>query len=746
VAKILSKKNKAKSLILRSLCFGASLLALTAGQSHAQTATYYGVGAAQYNFDYSKAQINAGTAYQMGVLGVGETVAVLDSGVDTQNIELQRGTMQGYDAINNSFGVNTDPTGHGTFVTGIINSAGYGIEGTAFGAQVYPVRVINSSGTLAVNDIQLALANVIPFIFGARIINNSWDSSTPITQTSAASMQAYYPISMNFYSMLVKMGVAFVFAAGNQGSSQVGSFAGLPYLFPQLQPGWLAVVATNSTGQLASFSNQCGVAAAWCLAAPGANIVSTLGTGYGIGSGTSFATPEVSAALALVMEHFPYLTAGQAAQILLATATKTGIYANEQVYGQGLLNVAAALQPVGPVTIPAANTIGGVKVTAASSAVIGSASFAQSWEASVGPIMVLDNYNRGYTVNASAFQASPTHTLDTRTATLQYGMGEMNKLSDGVSGFWSNAYMEAPMGRVALTSGNGAVVEGSTGTDPAYGFGPYASGTMPAGALIVNDGVGNPFLGLADQATAAHVAAPLNFGGIKMSASVFDGYAKTADLTARMTDPSYVAPTVAGGTVEFSAPVEAMSGSVAVNFGGVRENGRILGGSSGGAFGQTDSTTSYFAGLDMETELAEGVHLIGGMEFGQSTAKQSASALNVQYGTISSQSFHMGVVTDGVITKNDKVGFVVSQPLRVSGGNVSVDVPEERDFSGNIITDHETVGAADNGHEMDFQTFYALHSTKSTSFDAGVLVRFQPDNVRTAAPEAIGIMRLTQKF
>jgi hypothetical protein len=700
----------------------------------------------EYYFDYSKAQINAGVAYENGLYGTGETIAVLDSGVDRNNIELQRNTLQGYDAIDNTFGVDSDPTGHGTFVTGLIASAGYNFEGTAFGAKVYPVQVINSTGNLAVNDFQLAVGTAISYIMGARIINNSWNSSTPITETNAASIQAYYPYTLAFYRLLVQQGAAFVFAAGNQGMTQVGSFAGLPYLFPELQPGWLAVVATNSNGTLASFSNQCGVAAAYCLAAPGQNLVSTLGSGYGIGSGTSFAAPEVSAAIALVMQHFPYLTAGQAAQIILATANKSGIYANQQLYGQGLLDIAAALMPTGTVTIPAANTISGNKVVASGSGVIGSSSFAQSWEAGIGPILVLDSYNRGYTISSAAFSSTPTHTLDSRTATVQYGMGEMNPISEGVSGFWSHEYMQDPMGRVALTSGNGAVVEGSTGTDPTYGFGSFATGTMPAGALIVNDGVGNPFLNLADQATTAHVAVPLGFGDIKMAASVFDGYARTADATARLTDPSYTPPSVSGGQMEFSSPVDAIGGTIAFNFGGVHEDDRLLGGSTSGAFGETQSTTSFFAGMDIEAELTDGLHLIGGMEFGQSSAKQSASALNVQYGTLSSQSFHMGVVADGVFDKKDKMGFVVSQPLRVSGGNVSVDVPEARDFSGNIISSPETVGAADNGHEMDFQSFYALHSSKTMSFDAGILLRLQPDNVRTAAPETIGIMRLTQKF
>ena len=713
-----------------------------------QGAFSYGISAGEYNFDYSKAQINAGAAYAVGDTGRGVTVAFLDSGVARNSEELANNTLSGYNAITNQMVVNSDPTGHGTFVAGLIASEGYGIEGTAYGATLYPVQVINASGELAVGDFQLAIGNGMAFVSGATIINNSWNSSTPITQSSVASMEAYYPLTLAFYRLIVNAGSVFVFAAGNQSATQVGAMAGLPYLFPQLQPGWLAVVATDSTGKLASYSNQCGVSAAWCLAAPGTNLISTLGSGYGIGSGTSFAAPEVSAALAILKQHFPYLSSAQDAQILLATANKTGIYADQQLYGQGLLDINAALNPVGAVSIPASNTISGATVTASSSAALGSASFAQSWSASVGPIMVLDKYNRSYTVDASAFAPAPKNTFNTRTATQQYGFGEMDQMGNGISGFVSSQYMAEPMGRVAFTSANGARVEGSAGVDPAYGFGSFATGTMPAGALVADDGVGNPFLNLADGANAGHIAMPLStgFGDMKMNATIFQGYARTSDLTAQMTDPSYTPPTVAGGAVEFAKPLDSIGGSVSFNMGGVRENDRVLGGSTSGAFGETNNTTTYFGGLNFEAEVSTGLHFIGGVEFGSSSASQSSSALNVHYGTLTSESFHAGLVSDGVFDKSDKMGFVVSQPLRVSGGNVSLDVPEARDFSGNIISSHETVGAEDNGHETDLQGFYAIHQTKSSSIDAGVLVRLQPDNVKGAPTETIGLMRYSSKF
>ena len=744
---------------LKKGLFGASLLALAAGSSQAdqmassvpilahQSGDFYGVGSTQYNIDYSKAQIGAGAAYASNLSGANEVIAVLDSGIDRQNPELFNTAFAGYNAFTGA-AVTDDVTGHGTFVSGLIDSTGYGVEGLSYHAYTYPVQIMNASGQMVASDFQLAVGMIYPFASGVKIYNNSWNTTTPITSVTASAFQQLYPLSTLVWQIAVNHGAAFVFAAGNEGSSQPGAFAALPYLFPQLQPGWLAVVATDATGSIASFSNRCGVAAAYCIAAPGSNLVSTLGTFYGVGSGTSFATPIVSGAIALLMQEYPYLTAGQAVQILLATATKTGIYANQAIYGQGLLNVAAATSPVGNLTIPAANTISGSAVNITSSTAIGSAAFAQSWAASVGPIMVLDSFGRAYNINAGALNSAPTHTFDTLAATQQYGFGQMEELAPGVSGFWMDQYQAQAMGRVALTSSNGGRVEASTNVNPAYGFGAFETGTVPAGALVTSDGVGNPYLDLADDASTAHVASPiaLGLGDTRISASVFSGYARTADLSARMTDPSYTPPTVSGGVVELSAPISAIDSHVSFDFGGVSENGRLLGGSTSGAFGETQNTMTMFAGMSAEAKLAEGINLIGGFEMGQSNASQTGSALNVKYGTLTSTSFHLGVVADNVFGKNDKVGFVVSQPLRVSGGNVSVDVPTARDFDGNVFTTHETVGAKDNGHETDMQAFYALTQTKNSSFDVGVLVRMQPDNVSTAPSDKIGLARFTTKF
>ena len=173
---------------------------------------------------------------------------------------------------------------------------------------------------------------------------------------------------------------------------------------PKLRGAWLAVVAVDKRRVITRWSNGCGIAKDYCLAAPGQNVRSTFargdeddtasrpedranrmrigdidqatGDGYGTNSGTSMAAPIVSGALAVLKSKDPKLTARKAVKALLCTATElkedgrtvvakptddaaittcvttddngagltyTNGWTPSEVYGHGLVNLARAL-------------------------------------------------------------------------------------------------------------------------------------------------------------------------------------------------------------------------------------------------------------------------------------------------------------------------------------------------------------------------------------------------------------------
>ncbi|MCY4478084.1 MAG: S8 family serine peptidase [Gammaproteobacteria bacterium] len=144
-----------------------------------------------------------------------------------------------------------------------------------------------------------------------------------------------------------------------QGVTPLG--ANIPHYETHVRGSLLAVMAVGLDGSHASYTNFCGPlptdwdADRWgrhfCLAAPGTvNAASSWGWNwlhFDI-EGTSFAAPVVSGALALLMEHFR----GQLGNVeivkrLVNTADNTGRYAQLEIYGAGLIDLHAALKPVG---------------------------------------------------------------------------------------------------------------------------------------------------------------------------------------------------------------------------------------------------------------------------------------------------------------------------------------------------------------------------------------------------------------
>jgi subtilase-type serine protease len=122
----------------------------------------------------------------------------------------------------------------------------------------------------------------------------------------------------------------------------------------------LSVVAVAPSGTIASYSNRCGDAWLYCVAAPGGDMSAEPGTdaiystnpdpanGYYVPmNGTSMAAPVVSGAAAVLRGAFPFLSARQVIEVILTTTQNQGPYADQAIYGRGLLDLGAAVRGPG---------------------------------------------------------------------------------------------------------------------------------------------------------------------------------------------------------------------------------------------------------------------------------------------------------------------------------------------------------------------------------------------------------------
>lgn len=353
--------------------------------------------------DTHLARINAAAAYADGWTGRGQTIAVVDSGFRDTHREL-RGKTAGKRTLSPGYIPTNSDKNHGTWVASVAAGGRSGstgstdMHGVAFDARLHytEIRLGRSDGIYRrfrlenynslddrgnarfYSDIMEGGRSA-----GARIINLSFGRSGAIATYNRAEVRSRFATLASIFAQthtyrggfrttLSRSNAdksIFVWAAGNGGGStdlSTGAapnhatpeiVSGLGLYFPELQTHTLAVVALDQDGTIASYSNRCGGAAAFCIAAPGTYIVAANYTGddayrtVNPVSGTSFAAPIVSGALAVVAQRFPGLGNHELVARIKASANKTGIYANSAIYGQGLLDLGAAIAPIGAVNV-----------------------------------------------------------------------------------------------------------------------------------------------------------------------------------------------------------------------------------------------------------------------------------------------------------------------------------------------------------------------------------------------------------
>src|SRR5579862_7805758 len=222
-----------------------------------------------------------------------------------------------------------DDYGHGTHVTGILAAAtsnAVGVSGLAYPVQVMEFKVLNSAGSGSDTDLMNAIEDAANA--GAQVVSMSLGGTGYSSTLQTAINYAWQ------HNTLV------VAAAGNDAKNEL--------FFPAGANHAVGVSATDSGNNLASFSN---FGNAVQLAAPGVGIISTSPTysttwplNYASASGTSMATPFVSALAGLVAMTTPNVTAQSILQRMEQTASSTTIGGGwSQNFGFGIINASGAV-------------------------------------------------------------------------------------------------------------------------------------------------------------------------------------------------------------------------------------------------------------------------------------------------------------------------------------------------------------------------------------------------------------------
>jgi subtilisin family serine protease len=289
---------------------------------------------------------------------VNVTVAILDTGIDGTHEDLSAGQVSnGYDFISRtliSAGLNSDDNGHGTMVAGVIGATSNnfrGITGANWNVRMMPLKALDSRGSG--NSADVAAAIVWASDHGASIINMSLGGPGFGNDTTLS----------NAINYAFGKGVLMVAAAGNDAAISGGNLDQNP-MFPICSDTGdnmiIGVVATDINDQKGSFSNY--GKACVDVSAPGKHILSTINydpvskskidNAYAYASGTSLATPFVSAEAALIKALYPNSTNKEIRDRIIKGSdpidtknpTQCGGSSCSGLIGSGRINVYQSLQ------------------------------------------------------------------------------------------------------------------------------------------------------------------------------------------------------------------------------------------------------------------------------------------------------------------------------------------------------------------------------------------------------------------
>jgi thermitase len=248
-------------------------------------------------------------------------VAVLDTGVDLNHPDLQGRLVSGINIIDPEQDPNDD-VGHGTHVAGVISASVNNLEGVAgmtWYDKVMPIKVLDQSG--AGTTYSVAQGIIWATDHGAKVINMSLGNYAQAQFLHDAIRYAF------------DRDVVLIAASGNDNTEQPG--------YPAAYPEVFAVAATDESKQRAPFSN---FGDYIDVAAPGVSIASTYPNNqYAALSGTSMASPHVTALAALIRSVNPLLKNTEVMNIMRNSAIDLGASGKDEQFGYGQINVEQAL-------------------------------------------------------------------------------------------------------------------------------------------------------------------------------------------------------------------------------------------------------------------------------------------------------------------------------------------------------------------------------------------------------------------
>ena len=503
-------------------------------------------------------------------------------------------------------------------------------------------------------------------------------------------------------------------------------FAGLPVLEASLRAHVVAVVATDSEGRIAFFSNRCGIAAKWCIAAPGDLVPTAISVphpddasrrvrGYELASsGTSFAAPHVTGGLAVLKHWFrSQLTNEALLGRLYATArvTPDAVPAGgscpahldldgdrsacelSSVFGRGVMDLGAATAPVGQTSIALGGRVTDGGPPARSSGIVSGRAMGDALGRALAgrKIAVFDALGAPFWTDAAGFAAAAAR------------LGPAARLSDWLAG--ADGTATAPS---ASREGGSVLAILAVPAENELEVGP--------------DGLEGAHLGLVARPVAA---------GVRLGNTVLSAFVSTVpggDAGAHALDAD------THGVALSWSPADGRTG---LRAGLIRETDTLFGAGAQGAFGALSSGLSYVGAsgtfevdgwrVGLAGEIGRAMPEVGGGMLADAGASAFSTALSAEAAC---------PLAGGTLR------LLLVQPLRIESGRLGLSLPTGRTPGGAVVRERVTVDLEPSGRQIDAGMDWTGAVTPGAVLRIGARLIREPGHVAGRNPEAVAFAGL----
>ena len=720
--------------------------------------------------------INASDAYSYGASGKGVVIGVVDEALDWGHHEFLRENILHPDSVL-TYSENREPTAlekfHGTATTSIIagrkddEPVDRNMHGVAYDAQILFIAIELGSPP---SDGEYEPIDIPAFSWErfdeqeskfykelsskSDVINNSFGFTGQITDYSKETLQNTFPKLINTF--ISEQETIFVWSAGNYNgikdteggevnATDPGILAGLGYYFPELTKNNVAVVAVDQEGDIADFSNRCGVAKDFCIAAPGVkvplaipnNLFNSLSDkeksnfnenvlnyledhpseAYLLGSGTSFSAPHVSGAIAVLKELFnDNLSSVQILERLFNTANKEGKYSDKEIYGQGLLDLKTASYPVGSTLFYSGSSIYSDIIPTFSSYVSTSKSFGDALKNSLGEtkLSVFDALGAPFLIPASSLVKNIIPSSNTMERLFNFKEKKYGYISSNGFEYYSSwkrflTSTGTEMNKIDFAKINfhkeNSLFSFSYGKNPSITFLDISEELLIYKSFYDKGAFTNPWLNLVEEGYSLGFSNKLNT--IYFDLNIFSGFKRDEDWFLK---PNFYFDKNKNESKGFYLMLRNNILSkvmLGYTLGLLETNNGIFDNSFNGAFDIIEDSKSFFSSISFKSAFTNDWSFIGSLNRADISNINSDKFIR-NISDIEEFSFDIALIKKSFFKENDLLSFRIKQDPRIENAKISFYFPEGRDPSGSINFKTVNLPIRPSGREINFETSWSF--------------------------------------